>query len=189
MAKKPMEIRTVSQVGGPDSPEPALCKEVPTDATQHQGGRRRKFLGFLVLTSFALVVGLLSILVPDWVRRWLGFVPVRRVASLEPGHPSLPHLPVGGFVEFCYPYGQDSCVLARMQPDQLVAYDRRCTHLACPVVPQVAIGRLVCPCHQGEFDLQSGQPLKGPPGRPLQRVTLEVRDGLVFATAVEPRTL
>ena len=69
-----------------------------------------------------------------------------------------------------------------------VAYDQQCTHLQCPVVPAVESGRLHCPCHNGWFDLATGRPLAGPPRRPLARVTLEVRDGRVWATGIEEPT-
>jgi Rieske Fe-S protein len=69
-----------------------------------------------------------------------------------------------------------------------VAYDQLCTHLLCPVVPAVDVGRLHCPCHNGWFDLETGRPVAGPPQRALPRVLLEVRDGTVYATGVEETT-
>jgi Rieske Fe-S protein len=44
---------------------------------------------------------------------------------------------------------------------------------------------LHCPCHNGYFDLESGRVIAGPPRRPLPRVTLEIRDGVVYATGME----
>jgi arsenite oxidase small subunit len=35
----------------------------------------------------------------------------------------------------------------------------------------------------------TGRPLAGPPRRPLTRVVLEVRDGVIYATGVELRTV
>jgi Rieske Fe-S protein len=52
-------------------------------------------------------------------------------------------------------------------------------------VPVFEQRRLHCPCHNGWFDLGTGQPVAGPPRRPLPRVTLEVRGGTVYATGVE----
>jgi len=46
----------------------------------------------------------------------------------------------------------------------------------------------VCPCHHGYFDAQTGQPLAGPPRRPLPRITLALRDGVIYAKGVELRT-
>lgn len=54
-----------------------------------------------------------------------------------------------------------------------------CTHLTCPVqkrdVSLSAGGTapLACPCHGGKFSA-TGEPLEGPPKRPLRRLKLEV---------------
>ena len=69
--------------------------------------------------------------------------------------------------------------------EPLLAYDQKCTHLSCAVVPEVEHVRLACPCHKGYFDLATGRPVAGPPRRPLPRVTVHVRDGVVYATGVE----
>jgi Rieske Fe-S protein len=90
---------------------------------------------------------------------------------------------------FQYPAGSTPRLLVRTGPDAFVAYDQQCTHLMCPVMPAVEQGRLHCPCHNGWFDLATGEPVAGPPQRPLRRVFLEVRDRTVYAVGVsEPRT-
>jgi Rieske Fe-S protein len=149
---------------------------------------RRTFLYGLGATSLALVAGQLWILLQGLLRRWRGQPLVRAVAALEPGHRRLPHLPVGGFVAFNYPETTDPCLVVRLAADQLVAYDRKCTHIGCPVDPIVATGTLLCPCHGGQFALATGAQLSGPPKRPLRRIGLEVREGLVWVTGVEGAT-
>jgi len=47
-----------------------------------------------------------------------------------------------------------------------------CTHLGCTV--NVGSGEIVCPCHGSVFD-REGRVLKGPAGRPLQRLIVEER--------------
>ena len=91
---------------------------------------------------------------------------------------------MGGLRVFEYPAKGDPCVLVRLSDDRFVAYDRRCTHLSCPVMPRPEAGRFDCPCHEGHFDLATGTPLAGPPRRPLPRVTLERRGGRVLATGI-----
>ena len=51
-------------------------------------------------------------------------------------------------------------------------------------MPEPKVGKIHCPCHNGWFDIESGAPLAGPPRRPLPRVTLEVLDGVVYATGI-----
>jgi len=94
----------------------------------------------------------------------------------------------GGALLFDYPKAHQPAVLIRVDADRFVAYGQKCTHLSCPVIPRVDEGRLHCPCHEGSFDLATGRPLAGPPRRPLARVTLQVRQGRIYATAVEERT-
>ena len=71
----------------------------------------------------------------------------------------------------------------------LVAYGQSCTHLSCAVVPRIADDCIHCPCHEGFFDLRSGRPIAGPPRRPLVRVRVEVKQGIVYAIDIERRTV
>ena len=109
--------------------------------------------------------------------------------AAHPRDRKLADLPVGGSLMFDYPGPNDPRVLVRLDEQNLVAYGQQCTHLSCPVIAQAEAGQLHCPCHEGLFDLASGRPLAGPPRRPLPRVTLEVRDGVIYATGVEERTV
>ena len=61
-------------------------------------------------------------------------------------------------------------VVARLADSTLVAYDRRCPHLGCPVVYAAARDRFECPCHHAAFDAKTGQVLFGPPRRGLTPV-------------------
>ena len=97
-------------------------------------------------------------------------------------------MPVGGFLQFDYPGPGQPKLLVRIGEREVVAFDQRCTHLSCPVLPQVERGRFHCPCHEGNFDLATGRPLSGPPRRPLPRVELELRGGEVWAVGVTERT-
>ena len=98
-------------------------------------------------------------------------------------------VPVGGVVEFAYPGDNDPCLLIRLDGGRLVAYGQECSHLSCAVIPEPERGRLHCPCHHGYFEVNEGRPIAGPPRRPLPRVKLEVRDGIIYATGVELRTV
>ena len=54
-----------------------------------------------------------------------------------------------------------------------IAFSRVCTHFGCLVGYSREQGRLLCPCHAGEFSL-NGKVLAGPAPRPLDRVPLKV---------------
>ena len=88
---------------------------------------------------------------------------------------------------FNYPEPHDTCIVIRTGARQYVAYNQKCTHLSCAVVPDLGRGRLHCPCHNGSFDLASGVPVAGPPRRPLERILLEMRGGDLYAVGGEVR--
>ena len=98
-------------------------------------------------------------------------------------------LEVGKSKIFHFPTGADPCVLVRTGESEFVAYSQLCTHLSCPIMPDPRDGQLHCPCHNGFFDVATGRAVAGPPKRPLPKINLEVRNGLVFATGVELRTV
>ena len=69
-------------------------------------------------------------------------------------------------------------------PDEFVAYSRVCTHAGCPVAEYLDVAqKLVCPCHQSEFDLLHGaQVIGGPASRPLPQLPLAIdAEGFLIA--------
>jgi ubiquinol-cytochrome c reductase iron-sulfur subunit len=61
--------------------------------------------------------------------------------------------------------------------DYLV-YSKICTHAGCPAsLYEQQTGRLLCPCHQSQFDLlQDAKPVFGPAARPLPKLAITVDD-------------
>lgn len=61
-------------------------------------------------------------------------------------------------------------------PQDFVAYSRVCTHAGCPVAEYLDVAqRLVCPCHQSEFDVLHGaRVIGGPAARPLPQLPLAI---------------
>lgn len=176
------EQRTVAPDGRPESAQPDWRREFPIDTPQDNYLARRDFTKFTVLTSLAFVVGQFWIGVQNWFRRRRGEPPIKSIARID-------QVPVGTAHSFSYPEARDPCLLLRPDETTLVAYNQQCTHLSCAVVPSMDRGCLDCPCHHGLFDLATGRVLAGPPRRPLTRITLEVRDGVVYATGLELRTV
>ncbi|MGE3850638.1 MAG: ubiquinol-cytochrome c reductase iron-sulfur subunit [Planctomycetota bacterium] len=161
------------------SEQPAWRQDFPIDVPQEDYVSRRDFTKFLVLTSMAFTVG------QFWIAGSSGS------SGPEPEKAILPldDLPVGGAHHFEYPTADRPCLLLRPDADTLVAYDQRCTHLSCAVIPDTESGKLLCPCHHGSFDIHTGRPLAGPPRRPLPGIRLEVRDGVIWAVGIELRTV
>ena len=59
--------------------------------------------------------------------------------------------------------GEREVLVARLGDGDIVAFDRRCPHLGCPVVFAAVRERFECPCHQAAFDARTGRVLFGPP--------------------------
>ncbi len=168
--------------GRPADEQPAWRDDFPIDWPEDHYVARRDYTKFLVLTSLAFAVGQLWIGVKSLLRRG------RREPASRVEVARLVDVPVGGVRTFRYPGPEHACLLLRPDEGTLVAYGQECTHLSCAVVPRLERGELHCPCHVGAFDLTTGRPIAGPPRRPLPRIVLEVRDGVIYATGVEIRT-
>jgi Rieske Fe-S protein len=162
----------------PSSEQPRWRRDFPIETVEDEYVSRRDFAKFLVLTSGAMVAGQAFLGVESAMRRSQATPQARPIAREE-------EIAERGVLRFDYPEPGDPCLLVRLEDERLVAFSQRCTHLSCAVIPETEAGRFVCPCHKGSFDLASGQPLAGPPRRPLPRIRLEVRDGVVYATGVE----
>jgi Rieske Fe-S protein len=153
-------------------------QEFPIDSPQDDYRSRRDFTKLMVITSFAFVVGQAWIVLLSRLRRARGEPPIQDIAGVD-------ELRVGGAKLFHYPGPGDASLLVRVSEGQFVAYGQKCTHLSCPVIPRPEAQRLHCPCHEGSFDLLTGQPLAGPPRRPLPRISLSVRGGRIYANGVQ----
>ncbi|HEX7117952.1 MAG TPA: Rieske (2Fe-2S) protein [Longimicrobiales bacterium] len=180
--RQDLERLSVGPDGRPWEAQPKWRRDFPIDWPRDEYVARRDFTKYMVVVSVGFVVGQFWILYHNYIRRRPGDPPVRRVARLDA-------IPVGGSLVFSYPDPDNHAVLVRLDEDRLVAYDRACTHLLCPVIAQPERGRLHCPCHNGNFDIETGRPIGGPPERPLPRIHVEVRGGYVYATGIERRAV
>lgn len=86
--------------------------------------------------------------------------------------------PQGRPLEIQDPSGR-KVLLMRDKKGQLVAVGTVCSHLGCAVYYRPKKDIFECPCHQGFFDAQ-GNPIAGPPRRPLDRFPVTVFEGKVF---------
>jgi cytochrome b6-f complex iron-sulfur subunit len=146
-------------------------REFPMDRDEEAQVTRREFCNFLGVTSAALFVGA------------AGFAGKAAIdARRESVEPALQvqganELPPGSSLNFRYPTERDTAILVRSHDGQYYAYGQKCTHLSCPVYYAREDDRFECPCHEGAFDVRTGNVLYGPPPRALDRIELEVREG------------
>ena len=173
---------TIAPDFAPLDTQPAWRQDFPIDWPQDLYVERRDFMKFLVLTSAAFTLGQVTIAIQNWYRKRGGRPPMQRIVSVD-------DLVVGAAVSFTYPDEHEPCLLVRLTASEFVAFNQKCTHLSCAVIPIPAEGSFYCPCHEGRFDLRTGAPIAGPPRRPLTRIVLDIRGRDIYAVGVEERTI
>lgn len=136
---------------------------------------RRDYLRLLVTVSGGLVAGTAAVATGIFRRHGSGHSEPKKVAdAVAPGES----------FTFSYPGDDDPAIGVRTADGFLVAYSSICTHLACAVLWIKDKGELECPCHDGVFDVKTGEVLAGPPPRPLPAIELEERPDGIYAVGV-----
>lgn len=145
--------------------------EFPYEREDEAQVTRREFCNFLFLTSTTLLVGSAGFAAKSVydAKAASQFSPLKieGAAALSPG----------SALNFGYPTEKDAAILIRTDTGEYRAYAQKCTHLTCPVYYSKDHKRLECPCHEGGFDVETGNVLYGPPPRPLDKIDVEVRPG------------
>lgn len=151
---------------------PTWRRDFPYTSAGEDDVTRREFVRFLVLASGAFAAG--TVATAAWASlRSINHGEPRAIVALE-------DVPVNGTYLFRYPTDADPAILVRLTGNRLHAMSQKCTHLSCVVYYEPDSQRMICPCHEGIFDAE-GRVLEGPPQRPLGRIDVEVRDGVVWA--------
>ena len=154
--------------------------EFPYERDEEAQVTRREFCNFLGLTSAALFLGAGGFAAK-------AALDARKLESFAAAEiPGAEALAPNSSLNFNYPAEQDSAILIRTATGEYRAYGQKCTHLACPVYYSRDDKRLECPCHEGAFDVTTGNVLYGPPPRALDTIEIEVRDGQVWAIGRTP---
>ena len=150
--------------------------EFPYERDEEAQVTRREFCNFLGLTSAALFIGAAGFATK-------AALDAREAVSLSAEHiAGAETLALNSSLNVSYPTERDSAILIRTADGAYHAYGQKCTHLSCPVYYSRDHQRLECPCHEGAFDVATGDVLYGPPPRALDVIEVEVRDGQVWAT-------
>ncbi|MDE2026921.1 MAG: ubiquinol-cytochrome c reductase iron-sulfur subunit [Candidatus Omnitrophica bacterium] len=153
---------------------PKWAEDFSIEATQDKEISRRDFIRFLGLVSLGLFTGTLGILVRSLFFHSEG-------NTLTCVKISGNDLSIGESRTFTIPGKREPGILVRLSENRYVAYGQKCTHLQCPVLWKKEENKLMCPCHNGAFDVTDGHVLYGPPERPLPVLDVEARsDGIYF---------
>ena len=167
-----------------DEARPKWREDFPYESENDEHVTRREATRFLLLVSAGLALGNAAI----WIRsRFPEGAPAGRV---ELG--AADRLAPGEWAVFSYPDEHTPAILIRRKNGELIAFQQKCTHLACPVAYERGASgdgeHLSCRCHNGRFDVATGEGISGPPRelRPLRRVALEVTGGRLYAVGLAP---
>ena len=149
------EQRTTAPDGQPETAQPDWRRDFPIDTVQDNEVARRDFTNFMVLTSLAFMAWQLWIVAQNWFRGQKERPAALAIAPVD-------EIPVSGInVQLS---GRGRSLHLAEAGHAFLAYDQKCTHLSCAVVPDLEQGCLHCPCHHGCFDLHSGRAITpGPP--------------------------
>ena len=113
---------------------------------------RRRFLGFAGCAAVLAAAG-----------EWLGVRAEAEIrSSPEITLPDLSMLTPDEAHEITAADGRATLVV-KLDGGDVVAFDRRCPHLGCPVLWSREHARFECPCHHAAFDARTGGVLFGPP--------------------------
>ena len=82
-----------------------------------------------------------------------------------------------------FKFGDEPGLLVRTAEGELRAFSARCTHLNCTVQYEPGVRLITCACHNGQFDL-NGKNISGPPPKPLQAYTVNVRGDEIVVSRV-----
>jgi Rieske Fe-S protein len=165
-------VTTQSDESGP----PVWQQDFPHTSAGEDYITRRAFIRYLIVGSGAFAVS--SAGVATWSS-------LRDLATgTEQPIIDLDQLPEGASHLFRYPGPADPAVLVHLPGGDLQAYSQKCTHLGCVVSWQADDQELICPCHEGVFDARTGDPVAGPPERPLPSIRLAIRDNTIWALGI-----
>lgn len=139
---------------------------------------RRELIRFAVMASGALFAATAGVAALNYLKpqRTVSKQAITATANVQRGEAYYFH----------YPTDQDEAILLHLQNGGFVAYSGKCTHLSCAVYYDKASHKLLCPCHDGVFDPQTGDPLAGPPQRSLPKITVSQDGTMIYVVEEGP---
>jgi Rieske Fe-S protein len=146
-----------------------------TDSAGPTDRSRRRFLDYLLGTStFATLAAILYpifkfMVPPQVVEAQANSVSVGKNADFPTNTGKI------------FKFGSKPGIMIRTETGDLKAFSASCTHLDCIVQYDPGSKEIVCACHNGKYDL-TGKNVSGPPPRPLEEFTVNVRGDDITVT-------
>ena len=161
---------------------PHWKKDFPIERSAATTVSRRDFARYLCFVSGGLAAG------SGLVALKTSFWPAREVSG-EHLVCKTSDIPVGGTHAFVLAGSSIPYILIRLENGSWRAYEQKCTHLSCAVYYRPGSGQIECPCHNGFFDAMTGEPIAGPPPRPLPSLEVVVKGDELFVKAFDHEQL
>jgi len=131
----------------------------------------------LPIIGYIISPALKSIEVDDWISAGL----LNDYPIGTPKLYSFTRSKINGWEKTTNSYG---VYVLRDENDNIQTFSNVCTHLSCRVTWQDESQEYVCPCHDAQFDI-TGEVLKGPPPRPMDRYENKIEDGNILIHLTE----
>ncbi len=138
---------------------------------------RRGFLNTILSSSFAATAA--AVLYPIW--RFILPPETAESAELSATVERAAEMPPNSGQIFRF--GQRPGLLVHTPEGEWRAFSAMCTHLNCTVDYDPGARMIICACHNGVFDL-SGRNISGPPPRPLESYSVNLRNEDVVVSKV-----
>ncbi len=131
-------------------------------------GERRSFLNYLLGAGTLSTLGAVFypifrfMVPPKVVESAASSVVAARVSEIKPNEGKI------------FKFGSRPGLLIETESGEYRAFNAICTHLDCTVQYRADEKLIWCACHNGRYDL-TGRNISGPPPRPLEEFTVNVR--------------
>ncbi len=157
---------------------PKWAEDFSIESTKDTGISRRDFIRFMGLVSLGLFTGTAGVFIRSLFEESAGSQAPVKIAEANA-------MAVGESKVFMIPGKKEPALMVRLAEDRYVAYGQKCTHLQCPVLWNKEKHKIICPCHNGAFDVEDGHVLYGPPERPLPQLELELKEDGIYYIGVK----
>ena len=89
---------------------------------------------------------------------------------------------IGESVVVQLPPDNHPVLVIRKSESNIKAFSQKCTHLLCPVHYSKEKNSIICPCHKGVFDSETGEAIAGPPDKPLPSYQVQLDGNQIYLT-------
>lgn len=134
---------------------------------------RRDFAKLLAVVSGGMVLGNALIAAKAFFSEEKNIGEKQKICSKN-------DIPIGGTKSFVLENDNVPYILIHTEEGEFYAYEQKCTHLSCAVYYKPGTMKIECPCHNGWFDVKTGDVLQGPPPRPLKKLLVTLVGDEIF---------